>query len=178
MKYKVKQRQIAISKGNLMWNTVSPLMYCFLVIWGVVSTIFIIAAATSGTNIVDALIGSGLFLVFMLIVAFLCSLYMIMGLSCIKKQEEKFSIDFNREMENNIMQHNIYIDQTWYVCIASMRLFAFRKGYLKRIVSVQLDDREIDTIVCAETIDCRVLHLSYSCGNEDRVKALEEFIQN
>ncbi len=174
------KRKIIISKRNLFWSAISPLLYGFLVIWGIVVIIFIIAAVTSGTNIVDAFIGSGLLFVFLISFIVIFSLYMLPGFACIKRQEDWFRAVFNLELKNEIIQYGLYIGQMWYVCISGMRLFAIRKGYVTKVASTKIENRKqrSGTIVTVNTIDNRTMELHYQCGDEDRVKALIHFIQN
>ena len=60
-----------------------------------------------------------------------------------------------------------------------MRLFAFRKGYITKVIKTRLDKQHrTDIILTVNTIDGRVLKLYFQRGDEDRIKLLKEFIQH
>lgn len=173
------KRQAAISKNRLFISALAPLCLSLFVIWGIITVIFIVAVIATQNKLIEAFIGSSLFLSSFLVLILWCSLYMIPGLKCIKRQESWFSVSFDQELKGQFIQKDIFVNDTWYICVSGMRLFAFRKSYITKVVKTRLDKQHrTDIILTVNTIDGRVLKLYFQRGDEDRIKLLKEFIQH
>lgn len=172
------KRDILVSKHNIFWAFELRHLRFYLLMWGAYAAVLIISAAAYGKLLLPIFIMGGSLLTLFLLLAGLGSLSMLSGFACIKRQEDWFSINFNLEMKDKIMHNNLYVGQTWYVCLDENAYSSvFRKGYITEIIGIEPGLARTPTIVTVKTIDNRIQKLRFTRGNEDKIKALKEFVQ-